>query len=218
MTPTDDSQPSPAAGWYLDPGGSGGLRYWDGASWTGHLAPPGPPAVAVSPGVVSFAPSPVSVVAKAKTPTWVWVLAAVIVLLLGSSLVAAVAVPTVRTVRNAVWDEEAKTSLFDAQSAVSVARREDFDASSATPERLELIEPSLTFTAGPSGGPSTVSVYAVGRRVTLALRSRSGTCFAMVDDGPEGSDANPSGYTTGRLGRNSPCGAATATGFREESF
>ncbi len=165
-----------------------------------------------------FAPSPVLVAAKAKTPTWVWVLAGVIVLLLGSSLVAAVAVPTVRGVRNAVWDEEAKTSLFDAQSAVAIARNEDFDASSATPERLGLIEPSLTFTAGPSGGPTTVSVYGVGRRVTLALQSRSGTCFAIVDDGPEGGDGSESGYRTGRLGRSSPCGAATATGFREESF
>jgi hypothetical protein len=29
-----------AAGWYQDPGGSGGRRYWDGQRWTEHLAPP----------------------------------------------------------------------------------------------------------------------------------------------------------------------------------
>ncbi len=33
----------PPANWYPDPGG-GGLRYWDGAAWTGHrVPPPGPP-------------------------------------------------------------------------------------------------------------------------------------------------------------------------------
>lgn len=28
-----------APDWYPDPSGSGGLRYWDGQQWTGHLAP-----------------------------------------------------------------------------------------------------------------------------------------------------------------------------------
>jgi uncharacterized RDD family membrane protein YckC len=34
------------ASWYPDPSGNGGLRYWDGAAWTPHVAPPPPPAVA----------------------------------------------------------------------------------------------------------------------------------------------------------------------------
>jgi hypothetical protein len=30
----------PPAGWYPDPGGSGGLRLWDGRTWTAQLRPP----------------------------------------------------------------------------------------------------------------------------------------------------------------------------------
>ena len=32
------------AGWYTDPGGSGHLRWWDGAAWSAHLAPQPTPA------------------------------------------------------------------------------------------------------------------------------------------------------------------------------
>ncbi|AIM40980.1 hypothetical protein PBI_SQUIRTY_33 [Mycobacterium phage Squirty] len=31
--------PSPPPGWYPDPAGSGGQRYWDGQRWTEHYAP-----------------------------------------------------------------------------------------------------------------------------------------------------------------------------------
>jgi hypothetical protein len=42
----------PAAGWYPDPGGSGGLRYWNGLSWTDHVTVDQP-----SPGVDPQPPS-----------------------------------------------------------------------------------------------------------------------------------------------------------------
>lgn len=56
---------TPAAGWYSDPGGSGGLRWWDGQQWTDHLrpaAPATPPAdaatAATSHAAASVTPEP----------------------------------------------------------------------------------------------------------------------------------------------------------------
>ena len=31
---------TPAAGWYTDPAGTGGVRWWDGYRWTGNIHPP----------------------------------------------------------------------------------------------------------------------------------------------------------------------------------
>jgi hypothetical protein len=45
----------PAAGWYPDPGGTAGLRYWDGTGWTASTAPAAPPAP--GPGGSLTAPS-----------------------------------------------------------------------------------------------------------------------------------------------------------------
>lgn len=36
------SQATPAPGWYPDPAGSGGVRWWDGMGWTEHVALPEP--------------------------------------------------------------------------------------------------------------------------------------------------------------------------------
>lgn len=43
-TPTTGNPP---AGWYTDPAGSGGERWFDGAGWTEHVQAPPPPAPAV---------------------------------------------------------------------------------------------------------------------------------------------------------------------------
>jgi hypothetical protein len=44
------SRPTPTPGWYPDPSGAYGLRFFDGAQWTAHFAPhpPAAPAVAVA--------------------------------------------------------------------------------------------------------------------------------------------------------------------------
>lgn len=44
------TQPAPPAGWYPDPSGTPGPRYWDGARWT--QVPPPPPAPLQQPTVV----------------------------------------------------------------------------------------------------------------------------------------------------------------------
>jgi uncharacterized protein YxjI len=47
------TQPPPPPGWYADPAGSGGTRWWDGQGWTEHVQrpapPPPPPSVAAPP-------------------------------------------------------------------------------------------------------------------------------------------------------------------------
>lgn len=37
------SRPGPGAGWYPDPSGGAGTRWWDGVRWTELVAPPGGP-------------------------------------------------------------------------------------------------------------------------------------------------------------------------------
>lgn len=51
-------RPLPPPGWYDDPGGEGGMRWWDGAMWTDNAAhptapAPAPPAPPSSPGAPS---------------------------------------------------------------------------------------------------------------------------------------------------------------------
>src|SRR5574337_482956 len=41
------TNPAPRPGWYPDPSGNGGQRYFDGTRWTAHFAPPPPPSAIV---------------------------------------------------------------------------------------------------------------------------------------------------------------------------
>lgn len=216
----DTPQASPAAGWYTDPAGSGGLRYWDGASWTGHVTAPRPPAPPGGPlGHGAGYPAGTSgpPVATTKTPVWVWFLLGTIVLLLGIGVVSAIAVPTFRLVRDAAWDEQAKANLLDAYDAAAILRSTSGSYLQATPESLSRTEPRLTYTTGESRDPAQVSVYPLDRRITLAVRSQSGTCWVVDDDADV---MGRGGLRTGRVAVDGvACTAASGTaGLMEEEF
>jgi uncharacterized protein YxjI len=59
------TQPPPPPGWYPDPAGSGGTRWWNGQGWTDHVQPATPP-----PPPVAAAPPPVAVPPPPPGPGW----------------------------------------------------------------------------------------------------------------------------------------------------
>jgi hypothetical protein len=72
-----------AAGWYPDPAGSGGQRWWDGIGWTQHVTTPEPVAAPAAPQPLAqysaYRPETLGrdVQVPASTPTgtvWVWLL------------------------------------------------------------------------------------------------------------------------------------------------
>lgn len=68
---------APTAGWYADPNGGDGLRYWDGAGWTADTQVPPPAADGQSggnapyghPGSAAYAPPGVPAYAQPSLPT-----------------------------------------------------------------------------------------------------------------------------------------------------
>jgi hypothetical protein len=85
------TNPTTPPGWYPDPSGTGGQRYWDGTQWTGQTAPPPiqppGPAYGYPPGAFDHAPglAPAPIVV-APAPAFWWIVPIGFVLLLIGSV------------------------------------------------------------------------------------------------------------------------------------
>jgi hypothetical protein len=55
---TTEGTPAAAAGWYPDPTRQNELRYWDGSTWTDHMAPGASAAATAPPPAIGTAPPP----------------------------------------------------------------------------------------------------------------------------------------------------------------
>jgi hypothetical protein len=78
-----------------------------------------------------------------------------------------------------------------------------------TPADLAGLEPTFTYTDGPSGDISTISVAASATSVGMAAMSSSGTCFLIRDDAVAGLAYGSGGTTcTGRFALLSVAGSS----------
>ena len=185
----------PPAAWYADPGGSGGLRYWDGSAWTEHLTAP------------SGAPSYGSTAGPAPKGRRVWPLFVVIGVLFVVGVVVALvqAAPKVVDAGARFSDEAAQSSAHLAADAATELYALDGSYLSATPERLEETEAGLSYTDGPSTDFTTVSVQAGETRFVAAVSSLSNRCYVVIIEDEIGGPR-----TTGRLAEGLPCWASFA--------
>ena len=189
----------PPAAWYADPGGSGGLRYWDGNAWTEHVTAPRGQAD----GYGSIVPG----AAAAPSGRKVWPLFVVIGVLFVVAVIAGLVqgVPRLVDAGSRFTDEAAQSSAHLAADAAAQVYALDGSYLAATAERLEDVEPGLSFTAGPSTDFTTASIQPGEDRFVVAVTSLSNRCYVVVL-----SDEIGGPRTTGRLPVGSPCWASFA--------
>jgi hypothetical protein len=103
-------------------------------------------------------------------------------------------------------DAAARATLANALVAAKTAATETGTYQGMTVADLDGIEPSLTFTDGPSPNASTISVAVQGAQIGLAALSPSGTCFYVKDDIMNGPRYGSGTACTGKaaLGASAP--------------
>jgi type II secretory pathway pseudopilin PulG len=177
------------AGWYPNPAGGVGRRYWDGSAWTDHVESP--------PWIL---PAP-----RQRAPVWLWVVGIGVGGIFLMALAVAIAVPTFLGAQERARDRAAQSSVRNARVVILTMQTDG--ATELTPENMHMIEPGLAFTVGESMGPKQVSVFVRNDATTIAVKSSSGTCWVMRSNGPIQAGLAP---TTGRMATGEQCHAALA--------
>jgi hypothetical protein len=185
----------PPAAWYTDPGGSGGLRYWDGNAWTEHVtAPPGRAG-----GYGSITPAPQAPGRR----LWPWFVVIGVLFAVAVIVGIVMAVPRIVDAGGRATDEAAQSSAHLAADTGAEIYALEGSYLGATPERLEDRESGLSFTDGPSTDFTTASVLAGEGRFVVAVASLTNHCFVVILEDEIGGPR-----TTGRLPEGLPCWAS----------
>ena len=109
----------------------------------------------------------------------------IMVVILVIAILVGIAIPTFLGGRETAQDRAAQSSLRISLAAAKVAFADRHRYSDANPTELSVLEPGLTFVDGTteSGGQNSISVEPVSDDVWVAaVRSKSGTCFALKDN------------------------------------
>jgi type IV pilus assembly protein PilA len=125
----------------------------------------------------------------------------VVVLIIG--LLIAVAIPSFLDTKDHAEDRAAGANIRNAFGNAKALFADHDSYSDVTPAALQLVEPNLSFTAGPSTSPLIISVASADEFVVLAARSHSGECLVLGDN------AHQDGTVFANLGTSS-CDAAAA--------
>jgi hypothetical protein len=111
---------------------------------------------------------------------------------------------------DAARDVAAESSLRSSLATAKLAFVDGGDTfTSAGPGQLSALDPSYTYTDGPSTDPSVVSLAATDTTWSAAVMSESGTCLWIHDDATTGA-------TT--YGRGTPCTGAAAAAASGSSW
>jgi hypothetical protein len=105
-------------------------------------------------------------------------------------------------------DRLAQSTARNALVAVLTASTDHASFSDVTLRELRLIEPSLSFTSGPSTGPLLVSVVTTSSAAGIAVRSEVGTCFWI----------RSSTVMSNTYGEGEPCTGDAALGASASSW